>query len=310
MRKAAITIDLDSIVCYQRIYGLDETPEDTRAYTLGAARFIEFCTRHQIPATMFAVASDLEVEENADVLKDAVRAGYEIGNHSYSHDYHLMLLDEEEMLHEVEDAKHLIEDKLGIEVRGFRAPGYNLNSNLISAVANANHEYDSSVFPCIPYYVAKAAAIAIINLKGKKSHSLPGDPRVLKAPIRPYKASLLNPYRKAKSYERSITEIPISTTALPFGRFPFLGSFISLAGKHGARLLYQALKMSNIPLVLEFHATDFMELNLDKLPAQLGAQPDLKIPLQEKLSIFSNVIEWMKKDFEFTTLADMARGIL
>ena len=47
--------------------------------------------------------------------------------------------------------------------------------------------YDSSVFPCPAYYVAKAAAIASYKLRKRPTHSVVDDPRVLTAPAEPYR---------------------------------------------------------------------------------------------------------------------------
>ena len=84
-------------------------------------------------------------------------------------------------------AATIIEQSCGKRPVGFRAPGYRVSDVLFSALEATGVEYDSSVFPCASYYALKAAALAAIKLRGRKSSSILDRPAVLRAPREPYR---------------------------------------------------------------------------------------------------------------------------
>ncbi len=107
-------------------------------------------------STLFAVGKDLLEPGNAvSVLRDLVQKGHEVGNHSMSHRYDLTILPTSVQAEEVDKATDVITRCLGVPPRGFRAPGYNVNQQLIGLLEERNYCYDSSVFPCPLYYAAK-----------------------------------------------------------------------------------------------------------------------------------------------------------
>ena len=306
-RYASISIDLDSLVCYQRIYGLPQTPDDTRLYTKGLRRFLNICAKAGIRATLFTVGEDILVAENRDLLEEAVAAGHEIANHTWSHDYRITLQDADSITAELQRAKEGLEKALHTEVVGFRAPGYNINRNLANAIHRSGHLYDTSLFPSVPYYLTRAAAIAALKAKGTPSKSLVGDPRMMSCPLGPYRADTDAPWKKARKGAPWFIEAPITVTNLPFGRFPLLGSFLLLLGETGWKALHTALRISRRPLIFEFHAMDFMDGIADDLPPELLVQPDVKIPLDKKLSLIENMIQSITRDYTVEPMKDITR---
>jgi len=306
-RYASVTIDLDSLVCYQRIYGLPQTPEDTRLYTKGLRRFLDICSQAGIRATLFTVGEDILVPKNRELLEEAVAAGHEIANHTWHHDYRITHQDTDSITSELQRAKDELESALDTEVVGFRAPGYNINSRLATAIHRSGHQYDTSLFPSLPYYLTRAAAIAALAAKGTPSKSLVGDPRMMTCPLGPYRADVTAPWSKAKDGKPYFVEAPITVTNLPFGRFPLLGSFLLLLGEKGWKALHTALRFTRRPLIFEFHAMDFMDGIADDLPEELLVQPDVKIPLDKKLSLIENMIQSITQDYTVTPLKDITR---
>lgn len=83
------------------------------------------------------------------LVKRIARAGHEVASHGYSH---VMLTEQspEEFRDDVRRAKALLEDLVGGEVVGYRAPTFSITERTLWAVdilAEEGYAYDSSIFP-------------------------------------------------------------------------------------------------------------------------------------------------------------------
>lgn len=304
MRRACISIDLDSLYCYQRIFGLAADESDNLIYETGLARFVDLMDEFGFSGTLFTVGRDLTMADNARCIRQLASRGYEAANHTMNHDYGLTRLSKERMLEEVRSGREAIEDAAGVEVTGFRAPGYNVNSRLLEAVADSGHRYDSSAFPCLPYYATKAAVLGQMALRGKESHSILGDPRVMLSPLDPYRIQSTSPWRRG---EGPLWEIPISTS--PFFRFPFLGSFLIMAGKRWFPILFRMLKAASDCLVLEFHGMDFIDGRADGLDPALLKQPDIAVPWEIKEQLFREVFTAIAQSCEVMPIGELVQAL-
>lgn len=303
MPRICISIDLDSLYCYQQIFGLPADMDDNIVYERGLSRFAELMDEAGLVGTLFAVGRDLDMGDNAARLAGLARRGFEIGNHSANHDYRLTRLPRREMEDEVVGGRARLEAATGAPVVGFRAPGYTLNPTLLDVLVTSGHVYDSSVFPCVPYYGAKAAALALLRMGGKQSRSILGDPRVLAAPRVPYR---LEP----KSWWKadpvgSLWEFPIGVT--PFFRFPFLGSFLILWGERKLPSLFNRLARTDDLLVAEFHGMDFLDGPGDGLDPALIRQPDMRVDWPTKRRLFRRLFSLVAEHGGALTLAQAAR---
>ena len=101
--------------------------------------------------------------------------GHEIANHSLDHRYDLVRLGRAEIARQVERgrASHRARGGRGAG-RLPRARVHDHRRGLRRPRASSASRYDSSVFPCPPYWAAKAAAIGAIALRGRDE---PVDPR-------------------------------------------------------------------------------------------------------------------------------------
>lgn len=286
MRRCAISVDLDEIHHYYRIHGLREphcdAPNANPVYDIALERCLSFATELGIPLTLFVVAADLERPQNVALLRRALDLGHEIGSHSKDHLYDLVRRSPKEQREQVEGALTLFERHLGIRPAGFRAPGYTVSDQLLRIVRNAGHTYDSSVFPCPPYYAAKAAALALMKMRGRSSESVLDDPRVLTAPTQPYR--LGEPYT---TRGEGMWEFPIQVTRGP--RLPFIGTALTMAGRLGARVLTEMV--IGEPFVnLELHGIDFLDHGDAGVRSLRGYQPDAEIGWGEKRRALSSAI--------------------
>ena len=303
-RLAAVSIDLDEIPCYAAIHGIELDDASSRAiYRHALARFERLFDDLDLRATFFAIGQDID-DENAPKLRRLADAGHEVANHSLSHLYDLSRRTEDEVRYEVRAAADLIESATGIRPVGFRAPGYTITRTVFDALELEGVAYDSSVFPCPAYYGAKAAAIGAYAVRakfgrGRPSHSVIDDPRVLRAPA--------NPYRIGRPYwtrGTGLLELPIGVTR--GARLPFIGTSVALAGPRGADWLARA--MVGRPLVsLELHGIDLADADQDGLQQLRPHQPDLRRSAEFKeASLRAAITRLRHAGYTFLTCAQAA----
>jgi peptidoglycan-N-acetylglucosamine deacetylase len=288
VRLCAITVDLDEIPNYYAIHGLlpPAGPGRNAVYDIALDRLDAFARAHELPLTLFAVAADMARPENAARLRRSAASGHEIGNHSLDHLYDLTRQSRDEMVRQVDAASVVLEGATGQRPAGFRAPGYTVNQELLDVLVECGVAYDSSVFPCPGYYLAKAAALSAIRLRGRRSHSILDTPKVLGAPMRPYRMG--RPYWRRGT---GLLELPIQVTR--YGRLPFFGTTLTAAGPDRARFLTRLVLGE--PLVnIELHGIDVLDAN-DGLEALRPHQLDVRLPLERKLAALSAVVESLRR---------------
>ncbi len=282
----SVSIDLDEIGCYSQIHGLRSDPQRHPVYDVALGRIRRFAADLALPLTLFVIARDLDRPDNARGLRELVSDGHEIGNHSLDHLYDLTRRSQVEQERQVSDANASVKAVLGVTPTGFRAPGYTVTDELLGIVRACGLSYDSSVFPCPPYFAAKAARLLRMKLVHQRSHAILDTPRVLRAPSVPYRIGA--PYWVPGN---GLLEMPIQVAG-PL-RAPFIGTALSLLGPSAARLLTRTLIGSTF-VNLELHGIDFLEAK--DVPLEVAAaQPDVRIPLARKLDAFGAVIDLLRK---------------
>ena len=253
-----------------------------------------------IPLTLFTIGDTVDRPENGAALRELVQAGHELGNHSLSHRYDLTRLAPDVMERELAHGQDKIERATGVRPVGFRAPGYTVTDELLGAVARVGFRYDSSVFPCPSYWMAKAAAIGHIRARGRHSQSILDTPRVLTAPTEPYRIG--RPYW---SRGEGLLELPVQVTRGL--RLPFIGTSLTLAGARLARQLTRMVAGERL-VNLELHGIDVLDTN-DGLSELARHQPDVRIPHASKLETLSVVVQTLRAArYQFVRLDEAARA--
>jgi peptidoglycan/xylan/chitin deacetylase (PgdA/CDA1 family) len=303
-KLVSVSVDLDEIDNYTAIHGvsgalssLPRRPIYDKAVPRLAALFAE----HHIPATFFAIGRDLEDPENVGALQKLSAAGHEIANHSLSHFYDLTRRDLATQQREVLGGADAIERAVGVRPTGFRAPGYTIDDGLFDVLVDAGVTYDSSVFPCPAYYLAKATAIGLIRVRGSKSRSVVDAPRVLAAPADPYRIG--RPYSQRG---KGLLELPIGVTGDLTLRAPYIGTTVVLAGALGAKLLTRLASARDF-VNLELHGIDLSDAHEDCLGALAPYQPDLRRSAAQKRAALTAAFgELKQRGYRFVTLAEAA----
>lgn len=304
MRLAAISVDLDEIGCYTAIHGLPTPSGDAASaiYRRALPRIEAWLAEIGVSATFFTIGSDLSTPVAADAVRRLHAAGHEIGNHSFSHRYDFSLGTPDAIRDDVARGRDAIAALTGRAPSGFRAPGYNVVDEVFDALEALGVAYDSSVFPCPAYYVARAASLAWIRARGRRSVSLRGDAGVLRASADPYRAG--RPYWRPGG---GIVELPIGVTRDL--RLPFIGTSVVLAGTRGAAWL--AHRIAGRPLVnLELHGIDFADAEQDDLAFLQPHQPDLRRTFDQKRAALTTAVMTLRDEgYDFVTLDEAAATV-
>ena len=319
----SVGVDMDALRHYLLIHGVsgegegadqrggegarDEGAMDA-AWSVALGRFLELFERLGVRATFYCVAEDLTRSPSCHAaLARATAAGHEVGNHSWRHPYALTRLPEPDLRAEVAEGKRLLEEALGVEVAGFRAPGYHTSPLVQRAALDAGHTYESSAFPCAPYYIAKGAVLGLMRLRGRRSQSIMASPRLLLAPRAPYLSSPSRPYARATAEEvaagGALRHFPISVLC----GAPLIGTAFTALGPRLSALLCGAARRVSAHLTLELHAVDLLSLAEDGLSPLLSSQPDLRASLARKRSSFEAALRAAGRGAEVVTLAELAR---
>ena len=300
-RITAISIDLDGIDHYRAIHGLPSREEGARVvYEVALPRAMDLARRLGLPLTLFAIGRDLDDARAADALANACRAGHEVENHSLSHRYDLTRCGAATLTAEVRGGSAAIARVTGRRPRGFRAPGYLVSDALFSVLRDEGVAWDSSVFPCPAYYLAKLVAFAGMAVRGARSASIVGDPRMMRAPRTPYRPG-------ARWYVRgrgALLELPIAVTR--GARLPVIGTSLALAGPSGAAHLARGCADDAV-VSLELHAIDFLDRD-DGLDDLARVQPDLRVSVDRKRRAIGAAVAALRAaGHRFTTLDEAAQ---
>ncbi|MBO4699248.1 polysaccharide deacetylase family protein [bacterium] len=303
MKIACINVDVDPLVCYYAIHGLDASAiDDDPVYSNGIGRFLELFDKYSIKGTFFITAHGFNAKNTA-VLKEIKERGHEIADHSFSHNYQLTRLPKDEIYKEIKQNFDFLNEAAGVTCKGFRSPGYNSNADLISVLKSVGYIYDSSLFPSFSYYVAKWILINLKKLSGHNSKSIISS---FADAFGRYTPEFIDKTVRDTQKSGTFAELPM-TTLIPLAGIPLIGTSIIT---FPAFLIDFMLKISKTRsfINIEAHGIDMCDADESQYFSALkGKQPDLAFSLDRKIEKFSRVIEFYKNSgFTFKTLCEVA----
>jgi len=266
-----LSVDLDDAACYHAIHGLP-APSDAQARAgleRWLPRFLELFARAGVRATFFVIGRDLDRDlkgegRGAELLRQALAEGHELGNHSFAHAYDLVRWSPRAQREDLRACDERLRE-LGADVVGFRAPGYTHDAQLLSHVAALGYRYDSSCLPSPPYYAAKLGVMGLMALRGQRSSSQWRGAASFLGPTQPYRRD-----------DVDLWELPMSVS--PGLRLPLIGtSLLAAPGPLSGLLKRAALRLPRFHL--ELHAMDLADPERDPLAPELCVrQPELRVP--------------------------------
>jgi hypothetical protein len=136
---------------------------------------------------------------------------------------------------------------------------------------------------------------------GRPSGAVLTNPRALAAPADPYRPSMRSPWRRGQA---PLVELPIAVT--PWTRVPAIGTTILVAPPWARTRLLDGMAKRRF-FNFELHGIDFADADKDGIPGELvDRQPDLRMPIDDKLSRLTHVLEQVRQRWDFATLAEVA----
>lgn len=129
---------------------------------IGVPKILETLKEAGVPATFFIPG--WTVENHADRAEMVLKAGHEIGHHSYSHAWIDPAYPEQEV-EEMERGLDALKRVLGVVPKGYRSPAGETSDNTIRLLAKHGFLYDSSMMAEInPYRVTAPDGSSIVEL--------------------------------------------------------------------------------------------------------------------------------------------------
>jgi peptidoglycan/xylan/chitin deacetylase (PgdA/CDA1 family) len=277
VRALALTIDMDGVAEYAKLHDVSVGEHDPLLmYRAPLARFTALVDSLGAVGTIYAIGRDVEAGAG-EMLAPLVARGFEVGAHSFEHDYAMADKDVPFVYNDIARVRRAIELAVGRAPQGFRAPGYLLSTTILDALEALGFAYDSSVLPSPAYYAVKLAVLASYRVMGRGVASSWKTPRLGLLPTEPYRPAV-SPYRHG---DRKLVELPIAVSTA--ARLPVTAAAIVLAPRAVRRFMMRSLRHRDV-IVVNFHAMDLVDPVVDGLPPELVAfQPELRIPIDERL---------------------------
>ena len=119
----------------------------TRRFHDSTRRVLQAFADRGVKGTFFVLG--LAAEDAPEIVREIHDAGHEVQSHGYGHEL-VHTLDPQRFRADLEHAKKLLEDIIGAEITGYRAPAFTIGlENLwaLDVLVETGHKYDSSVFP-------------------------------------------------------------------------------------------------------------------------------------------------------------------
>lgn len=295
MKTAVFTVDLDPVSCYFNIHGMPLNKiEDDPVYRYGIPRFLNFLKEEEVKATFF-ITGKAVTEKNKPLFRSLAEKGHELACHSHNHDYSFYKFSRDKMIEDIVENRELVAELSASDPVGFRAPGYNISSEVIKVLEQNKFLYDASVMPSSFYHISKYMLIKIKRLIGKKSKSSVSFFGNMPGKVKP----VFN-FKKT-----SITEFPVTTVIFPFG-LPLLGTAMICFPGWLVNLMHSRASSLNY-VSMEFHGIDLCCMKDHEAFSNLsGKQPDISISLEKKISRLKEAVRFYKKQgFSFKTLSSI-----
>ena len=143
----ALTIDVEDY--WSVFYGdwLQKEIEPTEAVVKNTEWFLGKFSDHNVKATFFVLGE--VAKKFPSLVKQIAQQNHEIASHGFSH-RQIFKLDRKGFRREVAESKKLLENIIGKEVLGHRAPAFSIMPETqwaLEVLAEEGYKYDSSVYP-------------------------------------------------------------------------------------------------------------------------------------------------------------------
>ena len=298
--SGSVSVDMDSLrLIYKAFNGQDASDNDV-VYRKILPRFLKIFKKHNIKATFFVIGNETKSRNYQLMIQKMHSDGHEIANHTFSHPFNFSKLPKHEKKEEIKLCGQLIKDITGKEPVGFRAPGWNIDSDTIEILNKMGYLYDSSLYPSYFSYISTLYML-LIN-RGKVHSKSISKFSYTFAPLTPYHPKKGEIWRTGNM---RIFEFPINVT--PFLRIPFFGTFLFSTGKIFFDSSYKAIKSNKLLLNYELHAVELYDRDSDHVDQKIMdiRHPAITRRFSDKLNYYEWFLSKFKKDYQLMPIKEL-----
>lgn len=301
--KVCVSIDMDNHEEYGTL--IDPDGGAGASFWIDAVpRFLDLLERHRLRATFFMIGRDALLPEHAELAREIVRRGHEVGNHSHTHPYDFASLGREAKHREIGEAEAAIARATGAAPAGFRTPSCDVDGETLEVLSERGYVYDASTFPS-PLMLA---FMLYGKLFVKHARYQLGPVTTILAPRDPYRPSrdrFYRPWRPGAPPGPALVEMPLSV--VPGVRLPFYATLLRLFGAAFFRACVRAHGRRRPMLHMAFHLMDLMDLRGTSLGRAVSRSPGLDVPFERRRAFVDAALAALAAAGESATLLDVAR---
>ncbi len=279
---ATVSIDVDPVDLHLTGYGVRGPAPDDLVYRVAVPRLLDLLAEAGVRATFFVVGRDAQAQ--APLLRRIAAAGHEIAGHSMTHPLGFRRMSPGALRQEIGHSKCRIEESAGTSVAGFRAPNFDLQSQVVDEVLQAGYRYDASNYPT-PLLPLARAALAL------KSADRSGVAALTRWPW-----SLERLPHRLGGNGTSVAEFPVTVT--PLLRWPLYHTlrYGERNGRFGRCL--DTIAGRGEPLSYLLHAVDALGLEEDRVTPALAVHPGMNVSLARKQALIAETLAAITARFE------------
>lgn len=252
--KATIQVDLDGLWTYERYLGREFSRQEVDpVYSEGAINFLKIFREYSVKATFFIIGNDAAHPLHQQVIRRIVEEGHEIANHTMTHPLNFNRLGHEVISDEIKRCDEILRDIIGAGIKGFRAPTFSINENMLKLLTSLGYLYDSSV---VPSFVLPFNLMLAHSLLGRRFKKIAGGGfRFGMAPLTVYKP---DEYKMHKTGTGDLYEFPVSV--VPFLRLPLHSTYVFMSGAWLFDLGFSIYKAKQACFNYLFHGIDLIDV--------------------------------------------------
>ena len=291
--KIYFHVDVDSPAVLAKFYGIEGLLYDEKYlesfYTTSFQRSNSFFESMGLKATYFCVGNELFNQNNAAVIRQTEQAGHAIANHTFNHPFGLCELSDEKIKEEIGSCDKILQTITGKKPKGFRTPGYAVNTKIINTLEELGYKYDSSAGWPLMHAAIKTTAL-LKPITGNKMQIGFGETNSgFKNDV--YSPSLKN-WKKRSATGRSIQEFPLphAFSVLPLYNNIFLGLS---EGKKKTLINNSSSKC----FVFLFHSIEFCSSGDEFIPKEIYKHPHVTKSVDDKLKSIKESVELLLKKY-------------
>ncbi len=262
---AFIHVDIDDLWAIAECYGFEVARDWIHHVSSNSLpRFKKLFHEQGLSATFFLVGRDLESPAYVELIQELLQAGHRVANHSLTHSLRFRALTAAEMAAEIDGCHQMAQRTLGLEMEGFRAPGYAWSVSLMKLLDERGYKYDGSLMPG-PY------GGVFRWMDSRLRRSLPGDSKG--ADLRsssgagesaktqyPLFSDTWNSLYPTPLHSARLVEVPSATA--PLMRLPFQAGVCMRLGWPYFRACFEPYRWNRaLPVVFLFHAADLTDFS-------------------------------------------------